>query len=173
MEYVGVVPETGQVESVDWGVASHGQAMLVDVRRRNGACTHRHAELALSDLAPHTPATCVLVEHHHPRLPSVTSTLDRLIPYADWLERLPASAPSSQDEEAIKANPGVQLLPFYTHGEKASGQKEAILGLRAMDMRRAMEIAPSLGEGLLEKLGTGEEDVKGWIEYWRAGFLSG
>jgi len=96
-----------------------------------------------------------------------------LIPYADWLERLPASAPSSQDEEAIKANPGVQLLPFYTHGEKASGQKEAILGLRAMDMRRAMEIAPSLGEGLLEKLGTGEEDVKGWIEYWRAGFLSG
>ncbi|THH28009.1 hypothetical protein EUX98_g6169 [Antrodiella citrinella] len=101
-----------------------------------------------------------------------------LVPFADWLDRLRESSPGAShhdsaddtDEEAMKANnPGAQLIPFYSFAEKA-GPGEEVMGLPTLEVKRMVQVAPSLGE---DKLGTlSEADVERWIGYWKkVGFL--
>ena len=58
-------------------------------------------------------------------------------------------------------NPALNLLDVFEHGEKAVAEKEA-MGLRTLDMGRAVEAVPMLGE--MKTLS--DEDVERWLSYW-------
>lgn len=108
-----------------------------------------------------------------------------LVPFTEWLERLRASATATSikgnglvhttaatkanpksEEDLLRVNPGLMLVDFFSGAvaEKTKDREEA-MGLRTMDVSRAVEVAPSLGEGKLKSLG--EDDMKRWIGYWR------
>lgn len=90
-----------------------------------------------------------------------------LVPFSEWMQKLRASAETAKTE-IQEGNPALNLLEFYEHGEQATAEKEA-MGLRTLDMSRAMEVAPALAK--MKKLS--EEDVGRWVSYWsRVGFLS-
>ncbi|TCD65683.1 putative NRPS-like protein biosynthetic cluster [Steccherinum ochraceum] len=110
----------------------------------------------------------------HPRpvsfstiISSVAQALDLpLVPFADWLARLRTSGEelSAQSEvEMMKISPALRLLPFFSRADTRSGLRET-MGLRGMDMSRALEVAQSLSENNLPQLN--DTNVSGWLSYW-------
>lgn len=98
-----------------------------------------------------------------------------LVPYSEWLERLQASRVEGNAESEVKSmqvNPALMLVDFFSHAMSAEAQEEEeAMGMRTLDMSRAVEVAPALSEQRLSKLG--EKDAVAWVGYWRKiGFLS-
>ena len=91
-----------------------------------------------------------------------------LVPFSEWMQRLRASAVNT-DTGVQDGNPALNLLDVFEQGEKAVAEKEA-MGLRTLDMSRAVEAAPMLG--VMKTLS--DEDVERWLSYWmEVKFLSG
>ncbi|KDQ17147.1 hypothetical protein BOTBODRAFT_53330 [Botryobasidium botryosum FD-172 SS1] len=99
----------------------------------------------------------------------------KVVPIPDWLaalERHLAAAEESDDFEAAMAdNPTLPLIGLMRMmvGLMGSPGKDAV-GFPIFDMTRALEVAPSLGEDRLPRVGAAMMDK--WLEYWRhTGFL--
>ena len=69
-------------------------------------------------------------------------------------------------EEVRNENPALMLLDFYARANSLHGAEVEALGIRSMDLTRALEVAPGFGEQRLGALST--NDVERWIEYWRS-----
>lgn len=87
-----------------------------------------------------------------------------LVSYKDWLSRLRDSAtqaPNSSadvkpEEELLKVNPALLILPFFeSAGDDGgtNGPEGEAMGQKTLDVKKAVRVAPSLEEGKLQKLG--------------------
>lgn len=69
-------------------------------------------------------------------------------------------------------NPAVMLQDFFAHESSAEAQREPeAMGMRTLDVKKALNVAPALSEENLPQLN--EKDALLWVAYWRRiGFLT-
>lgn len=99
-----------------------------------------------------------------------------VVPYAEWLARLRSTQAGTDHSGAsevqlMQANPGLMLLDFFAHAVSSEAQREDdAMGIRTLDVTKALQVAPSLTDSHLPQLE--EKDIMSWVGYWRRiGFL--
>ncbi|THH31711.1 hypothetical protein EUX98_g2485 [Antrodiella citrinella] len=88
-----------------------------------------------------------------------------LKPYDEWLASLHRSGDhldAQQEVDVMGDNPALRILGFFNQASVGQERGE-VMDMREMDMSRAKEVAPTLGD--LPQLS--EADVESWLAYWR------
>ena len=93
-----------------------------------------------------------------------------IIPFDEWLSSLEQSGEgldASAEVEVARNNPALKLLDFFAKQAGRSG-KDGVFGMKTLGVTEARRISRTLDE----LPAVTQEDVLGWVKYWRSiGFL--
>ncbi|TCD61564.1 putative NRPS-like protein biosynthetic cluster [Steccherinum ochraceum] len=148
--YLGSLPSLDQV--VSWIPADKAAQALVEMRNSKYPILH------LSHPRPVPWSNIISPISRALNLP--------VVPYAEWFAKLQKSGEglsAQMEAEALKNNPALGLLPFFSSVNTQASSGEA-MGLRSMETTKAQEVAVSLSENTLPRLS--EADVLKWLAYW-------
>ncbi|KDQ07647.1 hypothetical protein BOTBODRAFT_180516 [Botryobasidium botryosum FD-172 SS1] len=158
-EVLGVLPTTDG--SISWLPLSAAATAIVEMR--NSPYTTLHL------CHPRPVPWSSIFEH------IAASIGAKTVPFPEWFSRLEGSvdAGSEVQVEQIKENPALMLLETYRAFASGVGPDlpfRDATGSPMLETSKAVEVAPSLREDKLGRLG--KDDADRWLAYWRkTGFL--